>query len=295
MKLLPTLLSALTLLSSSISALPLDEYGMINVRASTVNYNIDKVVKDWMNTVSKEEWENACTTKGGWEGWMQFGFEIKLRQVLNLKGYVLREDSKPYGGKMAADFTLPQTPGFNGMVIELKCENAFSQKGASLKKPVQEDDAKRLKIHKDYKDYTFVVLALASTTEGKNAVQQHDIGLLPIQGASARLESGGTMQAFKKQYSKALLDDAFLELMSGLKVSEPETRPGLRPRPDATGTGSGTASGAGSRAGTGAGSRTGSGTVPAGRPGLRSGTNAAGGAADKKETGKSNGKKPQGS
>jgi hypothetical protein len=277
MKLLPTLLSAVALLSSSISAIPLNEYGMIKARAPTTNYDIDEAVQQWMGTVSKEEWTNACTTKGGWEGWMQFGFELQLKRLFKLQGHDLRENSKPYGGKMAADFTLPHTPKVNGMIIELKCENAFSQKGKSLKKPVQEDDAKRLKIHKDYKDYTFVVLAMASTTEGKDAVQHHDIGLLPIQGASVPLENGGTMQAFKKQYSKASLDDAFLELMSGLKVSEPETRPGLRPRPDATGTRSGTSTGAGSRTGTGAGPRTGagsttgSGTVPAGRPGLRSG------------------------
>jgi hypothetical protein len=287
MKLLPTLLSAVALLSSSISALPLNEYGMIKARAPTSNYNIDKAVKDWMETVSEREWMNACETKGGWEGWMQFGFEMKLKEVFKLKGHVLREDSKPYGGKMAADFTLPRTPKFNGMIIELKCENAFSQKGTSLRKPVHEDDVKRLRIHKDYKDYTFVVLAMASTKEGKNAVQQHEMGLLPIQGASAPLEDGATMQAFKKQYSKTQLDDAFLELMSGLKVSEPETRPGLRPRPNATG--------AGSRAGTGAGPSTGSGTVPVGRPGLLPGTNAAGEATDKTKTGKSNGKKPQGS
>jgi hypothetical protein len=287
MMLLPTLLSAVALLSSSISALPLNEYGMIKARVPTANYDIDEAVQKWMGTVSKEEWNNACKTKGGWEGWMQFSFEIQLQRLFNLQSYDLREDTKPYGGKMATDFTLPQTPKVNGMIIELKCENAFSQKGTSLKKPVQEDNAKRLKIHKDYKDYTFVVLAMASTTEGKEAVQQHDIGLLPIQGASAALERGGTMQAFKKQYSKASLDDAFLELMSGLKVSEPETRPGLRPRPNATGTKSGT--------GTGAGSRTGSGTGPAGRPGLRSGVNAAGQAADKTKTGQSNGKKPQSS
>jgi hypothetical protein len=271
MKLLPTLLSAVALLSSSISALPLNEYGMIKTRAPTANYDIDKAVKDWMETVSEKEWKNACKTKGGWEVWMQFGLEIKLEEVFKLKGHDLREDSKPYGGKMAADFTLPQTPKFNGMIIELKCENAFSQKGTSLKKPVQEDDAKRLKIHKDYKDYTFVVLAMAFTKEGKNAVQQHEMGLLPIRGASVPLEGGATMQAFKKQYSRTQLDDAFFELMSGLKVSEPETRTGLRPRPDATGAGSGTGTGAGSRTGTGAGSSTGSGTVPAGRPGLRSG------------------------
>ena len=205
MKFFGTLVAATALFASGISALPLGDLGGIDRRAP-VDYEINKVLVDWMaDPKVKRNLVNHCTTRGGWEGWAQGDLETDFRTAFNIRE-TIREVTQVYAGRELADFVLPKTSTHNGMVIELKCENAYGQKGVKISKPVRDDIAKRAIVKPGFNDYTFVALAMAFTPDAGKAL--HKIGMRPIQKATAALPGSQTMKIYRQNWKlKNLVDD----------------------------------------------------------------------------------------
>ena len=152
MKFLSAILSAAPLLASGTYASPLGERGAIQARAPT-DYNIDTVISQWMAQPGvRRRLKNNCDTNGGWEGWAQVELDLEFKDAFNLKGTDIREQGKVYGNAKFADFVLPRSPVYKGMVIELKCENKTGQKKAGIGKPVGDDKEKNIDVVGAYSD-----------------------------------------------------------------------------------------------------------------------------------------------
>lgn len=208
MKFFGTIVAATALFASGISALPLGDLGGLQRRAP-VDYDINKVLVAWMaDKKVQRNLVNHCTTRGGWEGWAQGDLETDLRTAFNIKE-TIREVTKVYAGKELADFVLPKTSTHNGMVIELKCENAYGQKGVKISKPVHADIAKRAIVKPGFNDYTFVAIAMAFTDGADTALKR--IGMRAIPGATAKVATTPTtqhMKIYREDYKlKSLVDD----------------------------------------------------------------------------------------
>ncbi|KAF2711940.1 hypothetical protein K504DRAFT_465665 [Pleomassaria siparia CBS 279.74] len=210
MKFLITLLSAAALLASGISASPLGERGLIKARAvPTTNYDIDKAIAHWMKERhTRHMFVTAGTTTGGWESWAQ----LELEQVFKNKFKInqdtdIREQSKVFNKlpkashAKIADFVLPQTDDYKGMIIELKCENKKTNRGDHMQKPVLKDIDKGFQVKDAYSHYTFVALVMAYTDEAQEALT--DIGLKPIKRAEHIVKDIGTMRVYRKDTPSA--------------------------------------------------------------------------------------------
>ena len=209
MKFFGTIVAATALFTSGISALPLGDLGGLQRRAP-VDYDINKVLKDWMaDPKVKRNLANHCTTRGGWEGWAQGDLETDFRTAFNIKE-TIREVTQVYAGSLLADFVLPKTSTHNGMVIELKCENSYGQKGVKIDKPVRDDIAKRAKVKPGFSDHTFVALAMVFTKDAEKAL--HKIGMRPIQGATAALPGSQTMTIYRENWKLKTLADDMVDL-----------------------------------------------------------------------------------
>lgn len=128
-----------------------------------------------------------------------------LELHINIKE-TIREVTQVYAGRELADFVLPKTSTHNGMVIELKCENAYGQKGVKISKPVRDDIAKRAIVKPGFNDYTFVALAMAFTPNAETSLKK--IGMRPIQGATAALPGPQTMKIYREDWKlKSLVND----------------------------------------------------------------------------------------
>lgn len=197
MKFLGTLLPAAALLVSGIFALPLNERDWIEARALKA-YDIDEVIKAWMSDEKTvKRLKNNCNTKGGWEKWAQSELEDEFRTEFGLTGDI-REQENVYTAKNKkyADFVLPESDKYKGMIIELKCENKFGQKGIGMKGPVISDQEKRYNVKSEFKKYTFVALAMGFTPEADKALKA--IGMQPIKDAKAPVEAPNVMRTYKE-------------------------------------------------------------------------------------------------
>lgn len=225
MKFFGTIVAVTALFASSISASPLGDLGGIYPRAPA-DYNINKVLKDWMNgDNTKRRLANHCNTKGGWEGWAQGKIKSEFRDTFRIP-QTIREKSDVYqGNKKRADLVLPKTDKLKGMIIELKCENAYGQKGVKIKAPVHADIAKQVAVKPEYKDHTFVALVMAYTKEVDQSLRR--IGMKPILGAEADVSGPQTVKIYREDYKlKSLLDEIedLEEAMYNLFLSK--SRPG---------------------------------------------------------------------
>lgn len=205
MKFFGTIVAATALFASGISALPLGDLGGLQRRAP-VDYDINKVLKDWMaDPKVRRNLVNHCTTRGGWEGWAQGDLETDFRTAFNIKE-TIREVTQVYAGRELADFVLPKTSTHKGMVIELKCENSYGQKGVKISKPVHDDIAKRAIVKPGFNDHTFVALAMAFTPNAEKALRK--IGMRPIDGATAPVPGPQTMRIYREDWKlKSLVDE----------------------------------------------------------------------------------------
>ena len=209
MKFFGTIVAATALFASGISALPVGDLGGLQRRAP-VDYDINKVLVAWMaDKKVQRNLVNHCTTRGGWEGWAQGDLETDLRTAFNIKE-TIREVTKVYAGKELADFVLPKTSTHNGMVIELKCENAYGQKGVKISKPVHADIAKRAIVKPGFNDYTFVAIAMAFTPAADTALKK--IGMRAIPGATAAVTPTQNMKIYREDYRLMSLVDEIEDL-----------------------------------------------------------------------------------
>lgn len=175
-------------------------------RRAPVNYDINQALEDWMGDPKvRRKLANHCDTRGGWEGWAQAEIETEFRQAFNIPE-TIREVTKVYAGRELADLVLPKTNAYNGMVIELKCENAYGQKGVKIGKPVREDIAKRAVVKPEFYDYTFIALAMAYTPNADTALKK--IGMRPIQGTAVTLSGSKIMKIYREDWKlKSLVDE----------------------------------------------------------------------------------------
>jgi hypothetical protein len=190
-------LSAANLFTSGTSASPLGE------RGSKKDYNIDAVIADWMSDVRIQgRLKFLCSREREWEGWAQVEFETAFKDAFPITTDV-REQSV-FEDEQTADFVLPKTDEFKGLVIKLKCENQSAQRGNAMRTLVDEDIQKRYNVKPEYKDHTFMVLAMAFTTEAQEALTE--IGMSPIPKATSSVDQGA-MRVYKETFPPSELTD----------------------------------------------------------------------------------------
>ncbi|KAJ4361277.1 hypothetical protein N0V95_002046 [Ascochyta clinopodiicola] len=231
MKSFITLLSAAALLASCVSAAP-------TVVKPTQDYNIEDPIEAWSQRPNvKKTFERACATSGGWEGWAQVELEDAFIDEFGLDPATsVREISDVFRDKKRADFVLPETTLFRGMIIELKCENKGEQKGAAVAPAVGKDEDKKYSVKAAYQEYTFVTLAIAYSTEAEAALVK--IGMKAIPRSSVKLRNGqGTMKVFMEKVKASLtidteamdLSDTFDKLSISPKSKTNPKAPAARP------------------------------------------------------------------
>ncbi|KAF2009128.1 hypothetical protein BU24DRAFT_468514 [Aaosphaeria arxii CBS 175.79] len=207
MKYLIKLVLVAVLLISGVSSSPLDEYGIIEARTKKVDYNIDGAIVAWSKKKhTKDIFKAACDTTGGWESWVQVELELVFRKEFDIPRNInIREQSKVYHNGQIADFLLPETAKFRGMVIELKCENNNSNKEEKLKDKVDKDLKKEFSVDSSYLEHKFVVLAMTYTREAEDVVKKLDLEAIPK--INYKIPGKGTMRVFRKDLKPAELTE----------------------------------------------------------------------------------------
>ena len=196
-------LTAANYLTSGTSAPPLGE------RGSRKEYKIDAVIADWMRDVRIQgRLKFLCNRERGWEGWAQLEFETVFKDAFPITTDV-REQSEVFNDQQTADFVLPRTDEFTGMIIELVCENQSAQKGNAMRTLVDRNIKKKYNVTPEYKDHTFVVLAMAFTTEAQEALTE--IGMSPIPQAESSVDQGA-LRVYKETFSLSELTDTTEDL-----------------------------------------------------------------------------------
>lgn len=212
MKFLASLLTATALLSSCISALPLTEDHILALRVdngkdvdndkktqttqNTENsqspgaeskiskkkiYDIEEVFKEWFGDPKVQETLGGmCLQDGGWEGWAQVELDKRFRKFFGLHKKTRIREFKVYNGKRkAADFLLPETDEYDGMILELKCENKNTNSGEKLKDLVEKDIKKEKGLKPAYKTHSFRVIAMAWSEEAETAIEGLGLEVIP--------------------------------------------------------------------------------------------------------------------
>jgi hypothetical protein len=224
MKFFGTILATAALLASGISASPLGDRGGIYARAQE-DYDINKAIQIWTaDAKTKRRMTSSCNTKGGWEGWAQVELEDEFKDLFKLTG-TIRENGEVYKGNKLADFVLPKTTKNKGMVIELKCENVFGQRGVRLTDPMNADVYKQYDIKPEYHDYTFVALAMAFTSEADKALRS--ISMEPIPEVEVAMAPPNIMRVYREDFKLGGLVNDMKDLnkaMNDLFLSK--SRPG---------------------------------------------------------------------
>lgn len=204
------------------------ERGVIEARVPTTDYNIDLPIVKWIKKPNTQTMmKRACGTRGGWEPWAQLELEEAFMNAFGFSEDIdIREEPDVFNNGKIADFVLPETAQFKGMIIELKCENKITQKGNLIKTPVDKDIAKQYDVKSKYSHYTFVALAMAFTTEAQTALTK--IGMAAIPQATCAVPGQGTMKVYKEKIRLAQLTkdmDDLSKALEGLFKSDPAKKP----------------------------------------------------------------------
>lgn len=180
------------------SAAPLVQSGITDAEVSLTDYNIDEPIVQWMeNDHTQSMCSTLCHTSGNWEGWAQFELECELMPYLNIVDVSSIREGKVYRGGHVATFVLPQTAQKRGMVIELSCEDRLGNSGHAMNERVYALKQKAALLKAEYKDYTFIVLAMAYKKATDIALTEG--GLTPIAGAQYKVPDVGTMRLYKME------------------------------------------------------------------------------------------------
>lgn len=245
MKFLASLLTATALLSSCVSAIPLTEDHILALRADSgkdidkgkkpqttqttdstpsisatsenkKEYPIEGALEEWMTRdYVKKKLNRACTTNGGSEGWAQLELDDAFHDAFDIPDEVhVREIHVYTGSRQAADFVLPPTKQYNGMIMELKCENKNSNSGKAMKDLVSGDIEKEKELNSQYKAYTFRVLAMAWSDQAETAIES--LGLKAMPDVKAEVKAG-VMKMFQKTISTGSGSDDVDELTQGME------------------------------------------------------------------------------
>ena len=200
---------------------------MVEAQAG-IEYNIDQAIVEWMEEPRTQRRMNTiCGSVGGWVDWAEFELECEFRAKFNLPTTVDIREQSVFEGREKAHLVLPRTAEFDGVIIELKCENKLGQRGDAMQTPVGEDIEKRYKVKAAYQDYRFVALAMAYTPEAEEALAR--VGMRPIPKAVAVLKSGGVMKAYKETMTLGSLSkdmDDLTEALHSLSMSRPSSPTG---------------------------------------------------------------------
>lgn len=184
------------------------------------DYPIGRIFKNWMEIDHvKKRLKRACSTQGGSEGWTQFEFDDEFKTAFNIPDEHQVREVKVYNSG-AADFVLPPTEQYNGMIMELKCENKNTNSGNKLGNLVDTDIKKEKELTPQYKRYTFRVLAMAWSDKAETALE--DLGLKVIPGVRAPLKDEPKKdEDFIKMYQRTVstgsADDDVDELTQGME------------------------------------------------------------------------------
>ncbi|PVH97420.1 hypothetical protein DM02DRAFT_616519 [Periconia macrospinosa] len=191
------------MVASGESTSPLDRHGPVEDGTSSIqNYPIESAIVGWIQSEhSRRIFGTALDSSAGWEGWLQLELEMAFRDIFDIDlDTQVREQSQIFNQlenpkKVDREtLLLPQTDNFKGMIIKLRCENGATN-GSAIQGLVQEDLDMVSKVKAQYKDYTFVVLAMACTLEAHEALT--NIGLDPIPQTEYIVDDLGTMKVYK--------------------------------------------------------------------------------------------------
>lgn len=223
MKLPTSLFAVAALLASCVSSIPLDQPvsvpGLSVRTTSKTDYDISGPIKNMFDN-NHASLQGVCQTNGGWEVAVQVLLETELRKSFKFSRKThasLREKAVYTDSSMAADFVLPETKDKNGMIIELKCENANSNAGAKMQSKVQGDIDKIKKLKDEYKGYKFVVVAMAYSTKAEDALTT-GLQLQVIPGAVLEIEESvydGSSRASSETQSDSGKDGSDTEMKDG--------------------------------------------------------------------------------
>ncbi|KAJ4415010.1 hypothetical protein N0V82_007592 [Gnomoniopsis sp. IMI 355080] len=151
-------------------------------------FDLDEHLFSWLgNEETKKKIYYADLTDGGWEAWMQFEFEVYLRNLMEYKSNKRVREIQVYdGSSQAADFTLDPSEQLkrNGMIVELKCENKNSLAGTKVATAF-EQDMKKLegKLKTQYQDFEKVAIAMTYSKEAQgklDAMQDKNVNPIRI-------------------------------------------------------------------------------------------------------------------
>lgn len=179
------------------------------------DYPIEEELKNWIDIDHvKTRLERVCSTQGGSEGWTQFEFEDQFKTAFGISDeHQVREVYVYTPAKQAADLVLPPTEQYNGMIIELKCENKNTNFGGAMKKIVSDDIEKEKELKPQYKGYTFRVLAMAYSEKAGTALE--NLGLKTMPGVEAKLKKG-VVKMYQKTISTGSAGDGVDEITQGI-------------------------------------------------------------------------------
>lgn len=149
--------------------------------AKLPEFPIEGVFRNWIKDGHVQDiLSTVYATHGDWEGWVRVELDLEFRDTFSIrKRQPVREAEIYKNAEEFADLVLKPDKNHKGLIIELICEDKFSNKGSSIKDSVQGEINKERELKEEYKGYTFKVLALTYSKAAETAVIRLGLTAMP--------------------------------------------------------------------------------------------------------------------
>ncbi|KAK7698806.1 hypothetical protein SLS64_012157 [Diaporthe eres] len=136
------------------------------------NWSKDEHVQDILSTV--------YATHGDWEGWVRVEIDLEFRDTFSISNkQPVREVEIYKNAAEFADLVLKPDKNHKGLIIELICEDKFTNKGSLIKDSIQGEMDKERELKEEFKGYTFKVLAITYSKAAETAVRGLGLTVMP--------------------------------------------------------------------------------------------------------------------
>lgn len=205
--------------------------------ANLPEFPIEGVLKKWIKDEHVQDiLSTVYATNGDWEGWVRVELDMEFRDAFSIrKRQPVREAEIYENAEEFADLVLEPDKSHKGLIIELICEDKFTNKGSFIKDSVQREINKERELKKEYQGHTFKVLAMTYSKAAETAVR--GLGLTVMRGIEvdqdcasdkskeeASDEQPITLRVFQKNIPSGSAGDGVDEITESLGELRPDDK-----------------------------------------------------------------------
>lgn len=205
--------------------------------ANLPEFPIEGVFRNWIKDEHVQDiLSTVYATYGDWEGWVRVEIDLEFRDTFSINNKQPVREVEIYKNDAGfADLVLKPDKNHKGLIIELVCEDKFTNKGSLIKNSIQGEMEKERELKEKYNGYTFTVLAMAYSKAAEIAVRGLGLTVMPGIEVNQVYESDKseeeasdeqpvTLRVFQKKITSGSAADGVDEITESLGGLRPDDK-----------------------------------------------------------------------